>query len=407
MSEWKTIKLGELYDFKNGVNFNKNQKGDKGILTIDVLNMYSDNHYVDLDNLYRVDKNFSDSYFLKKGDILFVRSSVKREGVGWVSLFLGASEPVVFCGFIIRARPIKSKMVDSDFLIYLLRSRKYREIIINRSKQSTITNISQDNLFDITIDLPPIEEQKRIVEILDKAFEGIAQAEANTRRNLINARELFDSYLNQVFTNYAHHYNFISLNNLTELITKGSSPKWQGINYVEHPGVLFVTSENVGVNELIFEKTKYVEEKFNKKDSKSILKKGDVLTNIVGASIGRTAIFTREETANINQAVCLIRCLPDKLFNQYICYLLNSPYFRKILHENEVNTARANLSLTFFRNLEIPVPTLEEQKNIVNRISKTIQKTQKLETIYQRKLEAIAELKQSILEKAFTGQLSQ
>jgi len=194
---------------------------------------------------------------------------------------------------------------------------------------------------------------------------------------------------------------------LTELITKGSSPKWQGINYVEHPGVLFVTSENVGVNELIFEKTKYVEEKFNKKDSKSILKKGDVLTNIVGASIGRTAIFTREETANINQAVCLIRCLPDKLFNQYICYLLNSPYFRKILHENEVNTARANLSLTFFRNLEIPVPTLEEQKNIVNRISKTIQKTQKLETIYQRKLEAIAELKQSILEKAFTGQLSQ
>ncbi|GEA26526.1 type-1 restriction enzyme EcoKI specificity protein [Microcystis aeruginosa NIES-4325] len=300
---------------------------------------------------------------------------------------------------------IPKNNLDTKFLFYFLKSNI--KLLNDLGTGTTFKELSKSALEKIKIPVPPIEEQKRIVEILDKAFEGIAQAEANTRRNLINARELFDSYLNQVFTNYAHHYNFISLNNLTELITKGSSPKWQGINYVEHPGVLFVTSENVGVNELIFEKTKYVEEKFNKKDSKSILKKGDVLTNIVGASIGRTAIFTREETANINQAVCLIRCLPDKLFNQYICYLLNSPYFRKILHENEVNTARANLSLTFFRNLEIPVPTLEEQKNIVNRISKTIQKTQKLETIYQRKLEAIAELKQSILEKAFTGQLSQ
>jgi type I restriction enzyme S subunit len=300
---------------------------------------------------------------------------------------------------------LPNKRIIPEFLYYALLFKKSE--LIAQATGNAQPNISQIKIKNTKIPVPPIEEQKRIVEILDKAFEGIAQAEANTRRNLINARELFDSYLNQVFTNYAHHYNFISLNNLTELITKGSSPKWQGINYVEHPGVLFVTSENVGVNELIFEKTKYVEEKFNKKDSKSILKKGDVLTNIVGASIGRTAIFTREETANINQAVCLIRCLPDKLFNQYICYLLNSPYFRKILHENEVNTARANLSLTFFRNLEIPVPTLEEQKNIVNRISKTIQKTQKLETIYQRKLEAIAELKQSILEKAFTGQLSQ
>jgi len=265
--------------------------------------------------------------------------------------------------------PIKvSKELDRSFLFYWLTQKK---IILKIDETCTGTRMPRANMekvLNFSLVIPPIEEQKRIVEILDKAFEGIAQAEANTRRNLINARELFDSYLK---------------------------------------GVLFVTSENVGVNELIFEKTKYVEEKFNKKDSKSILKKGDVLTNIVGASIGRTAIFTREETANINQAVCLIRCLPDKLFNQYICYLLNSPYFRKILHENEVNTARANLSLTFFRNLEIPVPTLEEQKNIVNRISKTIQKTQKLETIYQRKLEAIAELKQSILEKAFTGQLSQ
>ncbi|MDB9413214.1 restriction endonuclease subunit S [Microcystis aeruginosa] len=391
MSEWKTQKLGEVCKIEK-----KKYNG-------------SNLAYVGMEDIesntgrflgYKIPKSVKSSTFKFTSEhILYGRL---RPYLNKVMLpdFEGHCSSEIF--------PIKvSKELDRSFLFYWLTQKK---IILKIDETCTGTRMPRANMekvLNFSLVIPPIEEQKRIVEILDKAFEGIAQAEANTRRNLINARELFDSYLNQVFTNYAHHYNFISLNNLTELITKGSSPKWQGINYVEHPGVLFVTSENVGVNELIFEKTKYVEEKFNKKDSKSILKKGDVLTNIVGASIGRTAIFTREETANINQAVCLIRCLPDKLFNQYICYMLNSPYFRKILHENEVNTARANLSLTFFRNLEIPVPTLEEQKNIVNRISKTIQKTQKLETIYQRKLEAIAELKQSILEKAFTGQLSQ
>lgn len=86
--------------------------------------------------------------------------------------------------------------------------------------------------------------------------------------------------------------------------------------------------------------------------------------------------------------------------------MLNSPFFRDILHQNEVNMARANLSLTFFRNLNIPLPSIEEQRKAVHDIHLLMNKSQKLEAIYQRKLEALAELKQSILQKAFTGQLT-
>ena len=236
--------------------------------------------------------------------------------------------------------------------------------------------------------------------IIDKNETAIA------RQNLANARELFDSYLNKIFIDFANSYPSIQLGTVTEKITKGSSPKWQGINYVDSPGILFITSENVGVNEIILEKTKYVEDKFNEKDKKSVLKKGDVLTNIVGASIGRTAIYKMGNSANINQAVCLIRCWPEKLLNKYLCLLLNSPFFRDILHQNEVNMARANLSLTFFRNLNIPLPSIEEQRKAVHDIHLLMNKSQKLEAIYQRKLEALAELKQSILQKAFTGQLT-
>jgi len=195
------------------------------------------------------------------------------------------------------------------------------------------------------------------------------------------------------------------IKDLTELVTKGSSPNWQGINYVEENGIFFLTSKNVGEGELILDNKKYLEKEFNDIQKKSILKKGDVLTNIVGASIGRTAIFNLSEVTNINQAVCLMRCLPEKIYNYYLMYLLNSPFFKNILHDNEVNNARANLSLTFFKKLSIPLPKIKEQKQIVENIKQFLIETEKLEAIYQQKLDNLSELKKSILQKAFEGEL--
>jgi type I restriction enzyme S subunit len=292
--------------------------------------------------------------------------------------------------------------ITQTFIEYYLNSISLEPYVSGMAQPK----LNQKSLNSIAIPFPPLLEQKRIVAILAEAFEGIDRAIANTGKNLANTRELFESYLNAIFTQKSDEWEKVELGSLSERITKGSSPKWQGINYVEEPGILFVTSENVGENQMLFEKTKYVEEAFNEIDSKSILYFGDVLTNIVGASIGRTAIYDREELANINQAVCLIRCKPDKLFNKYLSYLLNSPYFRQILHDNEINTARANLSLGFFRNLQIPLPSLAKQQSIVSKMDDFSSETQRLETIYRQKLAALKELKQSILQKAFTGELT-
>ena len=156
---------------------------------------------------------------------------------------------------------------------------------------------------------------------------------------------------------------------------------------------------------MLFSKMKYVEEKFNISDRKSILKVGDVLTNIVGASIGRTSIFDLDDNANINQAVCLLRVKAGLLYNRFLMNLLNSPYFKNHLHENEINNARANLSLGFFTNLTIPLPPLPEQHSIVARLDALSAETKKLEAIYQQKLDDLEELKKSILKKAFAGEL--
>jgi type I restriction enzyme S subunit len=109
--------------------------------------------------------------------------------------------------------------------------------------------------------------------------------------------------------------------------------------------------------------------------------------------------------ANINQAVFLIRCEPVLLNNQYLAYLLNSPIFKQVLHDNEVNNARANLSLGFFSRLPVPIPPIPKQKEIVARLGVFRAETQRLESIYQRKLAALDELKQSLLHQAFFGQL--
>ncbi len=266
--------------------------------------------------------------------------------------------------------------------------------------------INRNEVYDLEVKIPPLPEQQRIVAILDEAFAAIGRAKENAEKNLQNARELFDSYLQSVFANPGDGWEEKTLGDLCEKITKGSSPKWQGINYVDAPGILFVTSENVGENRIILTKRKYVEEKFNISDRKSILQVGDVLTNIVGASIGRTAVFNIDELSNINQAVCLLRCNPEFLHNFYLMYLLNSPFFKKILHDNEVDNARANLSLGFFSNLVIPVPSLVEQQEIVNKVEAISAETKKLENIYRQKINDLDELKKSILQKAFNGELT-
>lgn len=243
------------------------------------------------------------------------------------------------------------------------------------------------------------------MSILDEAFAGIATATAHAERNLHNARELFQSVLQSTFEQKGEDWVETTLGDVCETITKGSSPKWQGIRYIEKPGILFITSENVGHNEMLMTKRKYVEAEFNNIEPKSILKKGDLLSNIVGASIGRTAIFDSDEVANINQAVCLIRCIPEKIENAFLSHLLNSPFFREVLHDNEVNMARANLSLTFFRQLSLPIPPIETQKAIVQKLDALAAETRRLEAVYQRKLDALTELKQSLLQRAFAGKL--
>jgi type I restriction enzyme S subunit len=195
-SGWRTIPLSDFAQFRNGINFVKDQKGKIGIPTVDVLNMYGRSITVDLGNLYRVSKKIGSEQLLQRNDLLFVRSSLKREGIGWTSLFAGANEPISFCGFIIRARLIDDTIIDPTFLTYFCRSDGARAQLIAGSGKVAITNISQDVLARLLVPIPPLLEQRQIVGVLELVQKAIEQQE----RLLTLTTELKKALLFQLFT---------------------------------------------------------------------------------------------------------------------------------------------------------------------------------------------------------------
>jgi type I restriction enzyme S subunit len=193
---------------------------------------------------------------------------------------------------------------------------------------------------------------------------------------------------------------FSRLENLSELITKGSSPKWQGVSYTENPeDILFVTSENVGAFNLLLDSKKYVEKKFNDIEPRSILKKYDFLMNIVGASIGRTALYDIDDMANINQAVCLIRSFPQQVITGFFLLFFNSRTCVSYMYDKQVENARPNLSMGNIAKFVIPVPPLEEQKRIIAKIAEFMEVCEQLQTCIKDAQTTQLHLTDSIVEQ--------
>jgi len=193
---WDILRFGDLAEFKNGINFTRDQKGASGVLTIDVLNMYGQGCEISLEKLYRVNKQLTGEYYLRSGDLLFVRSSVKLEGVGWASMFSGASVPVTFCGFIIRARLNGSRTIDPQFLIYYFRSEGARRRFVASGTKVAITNINQGLLSGMHVPCPSADEQARLVDL----FSAIEQLENVYQRRLVLLNRVFGTLVHQLMT---------------------------------------------------------------------------------------------------------------------------------------------------------------------------------------------------------------
>ena len=255
--------------------------------------------------------------------------------------------------------------------------------------------------------LAPLPEQRaiaaKIEELFSKLDKGIADLNLAKEQLVIFRQAVLKKAFEGELTNTQMSPR--TLDSLTSIITKGASPKWQGFDYTTDSNqLLFVTSENVREGFISLEKEKYLPIGFNEVQKRSVLQKGDVLFNIVGASIGRAAIFELDKLSNINQAVALIR-LDEEVLNQYVNYYLNSEGAKQEYLKKQVEVARANLSLQNVKDIEIPFCNVDEQRIVIQEIESRLSVCDKVEQSIIESLEKAKALRQSILKKAFEGKL--
>lgn len=286
---------------------------------------------------------------------------------------------------------------DSKFLYYLL------TFVDLPQRGAGQPFISKGDIEKFKISCPTsLLEQQHIVAILDEAFASIATAAANAKKSLANARELFQSALWSAFNMAWQTYEIVTLSELATDITDGDHmppPKAQ-------TGVPFITIGNIEKNtrSIDFADTfmvprKYFDElKANKKP-----RKGDVLYTVTG-SFGIPVLINEHREFCFQRHIGLVRPKRE-VSSEWLYYLLMSPQIFAQANEGATGTAQKTVSLKLLRNFQVPLVPMNIQRNIVENLSAVNEETKKLESIYQHKLSALDELKKSILNQAFTGQL--
>jgi type I restriction enzyme S subunit len=283
--------------------------------------------------------------------------------------------------------------VDAWFLFYFLKSR-LEEMLSLASRGATVHRIMADQIRAMEILVPPLSEQRRIVGILDEAFEGLATAKANAEQNLQNARALFESHLQAVFTQRGPGWKMEKLDTLTDL-ARGHNPPKSKFSREQKPGYIrFYQIRDGGTDDYAV----YVP------DTPQLhkMKKDDIMM-VAYRHVGRA--FRGVEGA-FNVALCKIsNARRDLLDDDYLFHMIPSPFVKGELLKRSERSLIPSMSIEHLRELKIPLPPLSEQQSIVKLINSLSTATQRLESLYQRKLAALDELKKSLLHRAFSGEL--
>ncbi len=388
---WKLAKLGEVLDIQNGYAFDSKKFSNDGNMPLIRIRDIK----AGAGTATRYSGEYDAKYVVRAGNLL-----VGMDGEFACHEWKGSD--ALLNQRVCRLQNFSSRLL-SRFLFYGI--NKLLKDIEDVTTFTTVKHLSARQIKSIEFPLPPIPEQKRIVAILDEAFAGIATAVANTEKNLANARELFETYLNSVFRQRNGGWQERYFGELAEFknglnFTKNSNGECIRIvgvkDFKENYWVPVATLSTAQVDGQLAETYE--------------LEKNDILivrSNGNKQLIGRCLLAGElaEKTSHSGFTI-RARLFSNQLAPDFVAHFLRTSQAQNRLIESGDGASISSLNQKALASLPVRFPKRREQAAIVRKISEISAESKQLESIYQQKLTALAELKQSLLQKAFSGELT-
>lgn len=400
MINWEKKKLGEVCVVERGSSPRPIQKyqtdSPDGVNWIKIGDTKGVEKYIFSTREKITKEGAEKSRYVKEGDFILSNS------MSFGKPYIMKTDGYIHDGWFVFRLP---DYLDKDYFYHLLTSPNVQEQIQSLGAGAIVKNISGDLVKKVDITFPKsLQEQQRIVAILDEAFAAIAKAKAKAEQNLKNANELFESYLQGVFENPKDNWDKKKWGDLCHFVRGPFGGSLKKSIFKEEGYVVYEQKHAIHDH---FNQLRYFidEDKFNEM-IRFELKAGDIIMSCSGVTLGRVAIVPEGiKRGIINQA--LLKLTPKKNVSvHFIKHWLRSRIFQKIIFEFAGGAAIPNVpSAKILKDILIPFPTLQEQEKVVNDIELMLAESQKLEVIYQKKINDLEELKKSVLQKAFSGEL--
>jgi type I restriction enzyme S subunit len=301
----------------------------------------------------------------------------------------------------------KRNILDDYWLVYNLNFQNLMPFISGM----TVPKLNQGNMRKIQIPIPPLPEQKQIVAILDKAFAAIDQAQAKIEKNIENAKELFQSKINKVFDSFLNTKESRKLEDLLDILTDYHA---NGSYKVLKKNVELRDEEDYAwmVRSTDFEKEfngdfKYIDEHAYNYLKKSKIFGGEVIISKIG-NAGKVYLMPEiERPCSLAMNLFLLRLKKEQMTSEYLYYYLKSTKGEAQILSKLNGTTTKTITKASVRELTIPFIELELQVKTIKEFQKLEIEIGRIIELFENKLLEIEDLKKSILQKAFSGELTQ
>jgi type I restriction enzyme S subunit len=398
--DWEIKELGQLFEFKNGINAGKESYG-AGIKFINVMEViYNDSITAEMiPGTVKITDEQKQLYLVKNGDVLFNRTSETVNEIGLTATYYG-DEEVVFGGFVIRGRPI-NKCIDDKFKKYCFRSEMVRDQIIKGGQGAVRTNIGQGDLEKVKLALPPLPEQKAIADILHLIDTAINKNNLLIEKKLLQKRWLMQMLLTgkkrlKGFDCKWKEYHLGSLGNTYAGLTGKSKEDFgKGKPYIPYLNIFF----NAKINPSHFDYVKITEQ-----DNQNKVQYGDIFFTISSETpdeVGMASVLLEDFDELYLNSFCFGFRLYDfkTLMPEFSSYFLRADAFREEIYQLSQGATRFNLSKNNLMKLNVILPSIEEQTAIAN----VLQATEKEIQLLKAKSEKLGEKKKGLMQVLLTG----